>query len=233
MSAAVMRAKMFYLAKRNPSCAAADWPKLWRSHPKFVARFPAIGGNIDWLNYCACVPGVISDSETRDYDGVAILAGKSHDAISLKLSPSDHALLLGDERRVFDRPVEESTFRCEERFVHGGAPGEIAVVRFVARSADMRRDDFENWWFGAHADAVVRAADASGVVRRYVQNAMVQPPPPGFAFDGIAETWFDSLDDAVSGIDIGAPADDEWDNALSMTLLSYVIYQWPRAYSAA
>ena len=227
MGRTMMRAKLFYLAKRNPGCAAKDWPKLWRSHARFVGRFPSVGGSLDWLNYCARVLDRPVPGATTDYDGAAVIAGASHDAMTPRLSPEDHVLLLDDERRVFSTVVEDFMFRARETLVHGGDTGEFAVLRFIARAPGVTSEDFRRRWHGPHAARSIAAADA-GAVKRYVQNDLTETPPPGFAFDAISETWFDTLDDAVAGFAVGAPAEGEHDPARSVTLLSHPIYRWPR-----
>ena len=45
--------KMIYLARRNPSCKAEDWPRHWRSHAVYCSQFPAIGAPISSLHYCS------------------------------------------------------------------------------------------------------------------------------------------------------------------------------------
>jgi hypothetical protein len=234
-----MKAKIVYLAKRNPAVAAEDWPKHWRSHPRFVSQFPSLGGSIERLRYCARVLAPSVDGQpaslpeaTLDYDGSAILTGASHEAMRGDVSDEDLEKIWDDERRVFSALTPTFSFHCVEKLIHGDeAPTEVAVLRFVARKPGLSREDFLARWNGAHADHATAAADASGVVRRYVQNELIRDPPPAFAFDAISETWFDSVEDAVRAFDVCAPAQGAeafTDPSRSVTMLTYVVYKHPR-----
>jgi hypothetical protein len=239
-----MKAKIVYLAKRNPAVRAEDWPKVWRSHPKFVAQFPTIGASIERLRYCARVLAPTLDGApaappeaTTEYDGAAILTGPSHETLGGKLSDEDMDKIWDDERRVFSTLTPNFSFACDETLVHGReAPTEVAVLRFVARKPGMSRKDFLARWNGADAERAVVAADAAAEVRRHVRNELVRDPPGRFAFDAISETWFDSVDDAVRAFDACAPAsgpDAIADPSRSVTLLSYVVFTFPRVSDAA
>jgi hypothetical protein len=64
-----------------------------------------------------------------------------------------------------------------------------------------------------------------------VQNELIRDPPGSFAFDAISETWFDSVEDAVRSFDACAPATGAGsivDPSRSVTMLSYVVFQFPR-----
>jgi hypothetical protein len=234
-----MKAKIVYLAKRNPTVRAEDWPKHWRSHPKFVAQFPVIGASLERLRYCARVLTPTVDGEPVDvpganteYDGSAIMTGPSHETLGGKLPDEDLDKIWEDERRVFSTLTPNFSFTCNETFIHGAeAPTDFAVLRFVARKPELSHDAFLAAWNGAYAKRAIAEADASETVRRYVQNELIRDPPPAFAFDAISETWFDSIDDAVRGFDVCAPpqgADDITDPSRSVTLLSYVVFKFPR-----
>jgi hypothetical protein len=67
-----------------------------------------------------------------------------------------------------------------------------------------------------------------------VHNALIEPPPPGYPFDGITETWFASPQDAVrSFVDPAfAPLAEDLaafcDLDRSVTLLTSLVHRWPR-----
>jgi hypothetical protein len=131
--------------------------------------------------------------------------------------------------------VPKFSFRCEEALVHGGAPGKAAVIRFLVRNVRSAREAFLAHWGGRHADIARRAADASGIVTRYVHDTLIEEPPPGYPFDGITETWFANTEDAVRSLADGTlvPVAQDLsvfcDRERSVTLLTYVIHRWPRA----
>jgi uncharacterized protein (TIGR02118 family) len=118
--------------------------------------------------------------------------------------------------------------------VHGGAPGKAAVIRFLVRKSGTAREAFLAHWSGRHAEIATRAADASGILTRYVHDNLIEDPPPGYPFDGISEAWFASTDDAVRSFADGtlAPIAEDLtafcDPERSVTLLTSVIHRWPR-----
>ncbi len=237
-----MEFKLIYLARRNPSIRAEDWPRTWRSHAVFASQFPVLGACIDSLYYCSrmlepALGGAPFDppGASRGYDGVAVVSSASAESLGGDMSPEDRARIDQDELRVFDAPTPSFSFRCKEVLVHGGAPGPAAVIRFLARKAGASPEAFFEHWSGRHADIATRAADAAGSVTRYVHDDLIEPPPPGYPFDGITETWFASADDAVRSFVDGAfsPLAEDLpafcDLERSVTLLTSVTHRWPRA----
>jgi hypothetical protein len=234
--------KLIYLARRNPAIRPEDWPRAWRSHAVFASQFPVIGGRINGLFYCSRLASPTLDGAAfdppgaaRDYDGVAVVSSPSAADLGGELSAEDRVRIDQDELRVFDAHTPSFSFRCQETLVHGGAPGQAAVIRFLARKRGGSRDAFRERWSQGHAEIATRAANAAGTVTRYVHDDLVEPPPPGYPFDGITETWFASPDDAVRSFVGGALAPVAEDLAAfcdldrSVTLLTHVVHRWPRA----
>lgn len=242
MSYAAGRKKLIYLARRNPSAGAEDWPRLWRSHAAYAATILTLDARLSSLFYCARVlqptlDGVSFDppEAARDYDGVAIVSSDTDEVPEVEMTPEVRAKIDQDELRVFSTYVPRFSFRCEEVLGHGGAPGKAAVIRFLVRKAGSTSGAFLAHWGGRHAELAQRAADESGIVTRYVHDGLIEPPPPGYPFDGITETWFANAEDAVRSFTddaLAAVAQDLaafCDREQSVTLLTYVIHRWPRA----
>jgi uncharacterized protein (TIGR02118 family) len=83
----------------------------------------------------------------------------------------------------------------------------IKLVFTLHRSEDMSREEFQRYWREEHAPLVKRHAEALHI-RRYVQVhardtdldealAGARESEPRF-FDGVAELWWDSLEDLVA-----------------------------------
>ncbi|TAL00434.1 MAG: hypothetical protein EPO08_13695 [Rhodospirillaceae bacterium] len=236
-----MDVKLIYLAKRNPAIKAEDWPRTWRSHAVFASQFPIAGVSLTGLFYCSrmltpTLNGTPVDppGASLGYDGVAVVSSPSEAALRAELSPADRAKIDQDELRVFSTYTPRFSFYCKEVLVHGGAHGQAAVIRFLARKAEDSREDFFAHWGRQHADIGKRAVEA-GAVTRYVHNSLLDEPPPGYPFDGITETWFANADDAVRSLLDGALAPlardvpTFCDMERTVTMLTYVTHRWPRA----
>jgi hypothetical protein len=231
---------MIYLARRNPSIEAEDWPRMWRSHAAYAATILTLDARLSSLFYCARVlqvdgTPVDPPGAARNYDGVAIVSSDTDEVPQVEMTPEVRAKIDQDELRVFSTYVPRFSFHCEEVLGHGGAPGKAAVIRFLVRKADSAREAFLAHWGGRHAEIARRADDASGIVTRYVHDGLIKEPPPEYPFDGITETWFANIEDAVRSFadDTLAPVAQDLtafcDRERSVTLLTYVIHRWPRA----
>ncbi|MFV0524055.1 MAG: EthD domain-containing protein [Acidimicrobiales bacterium] len=85
----------------------------------------------------------------------------------------------------------------------------IKLTFCLRRRHDLTRDQFQRYWSETHAPLVAERAAALGA-RRYVQVHTIDAdglhrslqrrnggsPEP---FDGLAELWFDSVDDFMAG----------------------------------
>ena len=67
----------------------------------------------------------------------------------------------------------------------------IKYVAILKRPPTMTADELRSWWLGPHANL------AKGIpgMKKYVVSLAVSPPPEGQEYDGMAELWFDSIDD--------------------------------------
>lgn len=222
--------KYIYLARRGPTISAEDWPRAWRAHAKFASQFPVIGNHLEGVVYCA---RLYAPGTTQDCDGVAI-ASSAEPFLSIEMRPQDRARLDADELRTFGAYVPTFAFNCRETLILDRAPGDAAVIRFLARKADISRDTFLARWHGTCADTAKRVIETVGAVTRHAYNTLTEAPPPGYPFDGIVETWFRDSDAASASLtdDALAPLMREFaalcDMTTSVTLLAHVIYRWPR-----
>jgi hypothetical protein len=232
--------KMIYLAKRNPSCAPEDWPKLWRSHPREMSQYPVIGSYIEKLSYCARVLDPRLDGEpfdppgvSRDYDGVAVVSSPSPDMHEINFPPEVYEKVLADERRVFSTTVENFAMKNREVLTLGDVRGPAAVIRFLARRPGLSHPAFVDRWTALDAGPA-EAALAAGRITRHVRNAIVAEPPPGYDYDATSETWFASEADAVRAFADPALAPlvtglpDICDPARCVTMLTHVVFRLPR-----
>lgn len=232
--------KLIYLAKRNPSIKAEDWPRTWRSHAVFASQFPAVGPGFSRVLYCSRIreetdAGVPSGppGASLEYDGAALVSSRTADGLRSEMTDEVRAKIDQDELRVFSTYVRAFAFRCKEVLVHGEQPGRAAVLRFLARKPGSSGKAFHAHWSERHAGLAKRAFE-SGVLQRYVHNRLIEEPPPGYPFDGIVELWFDNADEAKQSFSEGALAPlaqdlpGFCDMERSVTLLTTVTHQWPK-----
>jgi uncharacterized protein (TIGR02118 family) len=230
-----MDPKLIYLAKRNPTIKAEDWPRTWRSHAVFASQFGSVGAKYNRVLYCSRVLGAEATGLSTAYDGVAVISYASREGVHAVMPPDIRAQIDRDELRVFSTNVPAFWFQADEALVHGGGPTGAAIIRFLARKEGSWPAAFLDRWTKEHGPLAIGIGDRSGLVRRYVHNRLTEPAPPGYPFDGISEQWFDDADAAQRAI-----ADRQFDPILrdlaefcdlekSVTVLTYVTHRWPRA----
>ena len=231
-----MTYKLVYLARRAAAVSRADWPRTWKSHAVFASRFPSLEASIDWMRYCNRIEEVALPGLSQDHDGVAVAAGGSLEGLTgTGFSEADRALIDADELRVFDRPTPEFTFYCREAVIRDGPIGEAAVFSFLARKPGLTHAEFEERWSGDNAGIAREAVAGVAGLTRYVHNHPVHDPLPAFPFDGIAEAWFASADDAVRAFEGSTLASlrldlsEFCDFTRGVILLTSVCHRWPKA----
>ena len=77
----------------------------------------------------------------------------------------------------------------------------VKLVGCLRRKPGMSAEEFHRYWKDVHGPLVKSVPEFFCYVRKYVQGHSVPdqvpgfPPPPFKPFDGIAELWFDSIED--------------------------------------
>jgi uncharacterized protein (TIGR02118 family) len=75
----------------------------------------------------------------------------------------------------------------------------IKLIICATRRADISHGEFDSYWRDRHGQLVKSVAEFARHVRKYVQCHLVESVTPfgvAGAYDGIAELWFDSADEA-------------------------------------
>lgn len=73
----------------------------------------------------------------------------------------------------------------------------IKTVTLLTRRADLTREQFHQHWKNVHAPLVL----AMPKVRRYVQCRPLEVPGRQAPCDGVAEVWYDSVEDFLATAD--------------------------------
>lgn len=85
----------------------------------------------------------------------------------------------------------------------------IKITYCLRRKSGMSLEEFQRYWFGTHAPLVKQHADALRI-KRYVQTHASDTPLNGVLresrggpepYDGVAELWFDSVEDMMNAMD--------------------------------
>lgn len=204
-----MQWKMIYLARRNPALASEDFPQAWREHSALGSQCHNVRDKVKGVVQCSRLLAAALPGTTRDYDGVNLLHLRDLAAASdIWNDPETLAIMRPDEPRVFSTYVRNFTLTCSEHVVRDVPRNDCALFGFLRRRADVSADAFGKSWL----DGTTRWADSPALqtASRVVHNHVVQPPPPGYDYAGIAEWWFAStqaLQEAfgTSGIVAGLP----------------------------
>lgn len=190
---------MIYLARRNPSLAAGDFVQAWREHSALGRQCCNVQDKVLGVTQCARLRECSEDGglpgASTDYDGVNLL--KLRDltvATDLWNDPETLAIMRPDEPRVFSTYVRNFTLVCREHMLRDGPPTGVVLFGFVRRSTHVSQTQFHAAWVG-NSDAWLAAPALASAVR-VVHHTVVQTPPVGYEYDGIAEWWFDSADAA-------------------------------------
>lgn len=192
--------KTIYLVRRNPATSYDEFVANWRQHAVLSGSFPEVGRRFDSVIQCKRVLGDLDEDLglTQEFDGANLLGLISlFDAVDVYNQEGIPALR-ADERRVFSDYVSESSLTAVERVLVDGERGQVVVLELVRRKPGTDLRSFLLSWSGDYARAVMSSDLFSKHVQRYVHNLIVLPTPPGWGYDGVAESWFQDVASASS-----------------------------------
>ena len=202
--------KMIYLARRNPMLAPAAFPQAWREHSALGRQCRNVQDKVLGVAQCSRLLDLELAGVSIDYDGVGLLRLRDGDAVNEIWSDTETlAIMRPDEPRVFSTYVREFTLVCREYPLREAPHSDCVLYGFLRRRAGLSKGEFDAAWLDGSARWL--DGDVLQQAGRVVHNAVVQTPPPGYVFDGIAEWWFDSpvalrAAFAAAGVPAGLPA---------------------------
>jgi EthD domain len=232
-----MSAKLIYLARRNPTLTAEEFPRRWRRHARLAASMPGILTEYRGGAYCHVQPGGdVLPGASAEYDGVATFGLNGvHSIPAVARGLVDNDVTACDERLVFSGLVRDFSIFCHEttfRDIAADAErsrGSFVVIRFVRAAAGVGPTPFTQRWLEL-GERTVNQPVLDRVLRRCFSNVVIAPGPPGYNFDAVSELWFDSLDDVAAArpeLDaLDAESSDFVDLPRSLTLLTTTIMDW-------
>ncbi|TPG29558.1 hypothetical protein [Mycolicibacterium hodleri] len=198
-------AKAIYLADRNPRLTHGQFADRWLEHNRVTTGLcgRVMRRETAAVRYCLVNhAGDILEGASAEHDGVALFGLRGPYAVPAFAAVVGHTdATYADELRTFSRPVKDFTVYTSSDVVAAGPETGVVVLHFVRRRTDVLPSDFVAAWVGGHRDLLAGGGAGGGRLRRCVQNLLVAPAPQGFAFDGIAEYWFDTIDEVKSAAD--------------------------------
>lgn len=188
--------KSIYLAQRNPSTSFEEFMENWAAHAVLSGSFPDVLRCFDGVVQVKRIVGLDHPALSTEYDGANILTLTSlQDAIDVH-DQEGISTLRTDEKRVFADYVIDTSLTVHADVVRDEPVGQVVLLDFARRRAGQDRVDFVKAW-GRFARRLM-ADEAFPAGGRVCHNHVVMPPPPGYEYDAVAETWFDSVDSAVA-----------------------------------
>jgi uncharacterized protein (TIGR02118 family) len=197
--------KISELLVRKPGMSRAEFHDYWRRvHGPLVMSISDIRRHVvkyvqahtlpDWFSFLA--------GDGPLYDGVAeVWCEGIDDAQRMFEEPKFAELVTPDERQFLDmdRTVillmsQHLVYQRPGASIHGG----VKLFELPVRRGGMSRDECQRYWQEIHAPLVLGAADMIKPLRRYVQSHSLADGTAGLPpmrYDGMAELWFDSVED--------------------------------------
>lgn len=205
-----MNWKMVYLARRNPALAPEDFAPAWREHSALGRQCRNVQDRVRGVAQCSRVLDARLPGASDAHDGVALLALRDREsAHAIWTDPETLAVMRPDEPRVFADYVRDVALVCRERVLRDAATGGCALIGFLPRRAGLSKAAFDDAWDNPSSRWLDAPALQAAV--RVVHGTVAEPPPPAVAFDGVAEWWFPTPEDALAafgadGVPAGLPA---------------------------
>ncbi|CAN5274647.1 hypothetical protein BH09ACT10_BH09ACT10_30660 [soil metagenome] len=194
-----MTVKTIYLAKRNPGTTYEEFQKNWADHAVLSGSFPDVGARFNAVVQVKRIVGLEDEPGLfQEYDGANLLTLTSlADSIEVYDQEGIPTLRI-DEKRVFDDYVSESSMTGVESVLNDVPLGKVVLLELVRRKPGTNMAQFVKAWSGVYARSVMATDAFTSKAGRYLHTHIILPTPPGYAYDGISETWFDSVDDALA-----------------------------------
>lgn len=178
------------LFKRKAGMSVEDFQAYWlNEHPKEVTKLPGI------RRYVQSHPltGGYRKGELV-YDGLAEVWADDVAAFRAMSTSPQYKALIADEERFIDRSSMVFLLTEEHVIKEGPVPADgLKNIEMVHHRKDMAIPDFQAYWRGTHGPIAAEIP----MIRRYVQSHVRlsgyrREPKP--VCDGLAITWFDSIE---------------------------------------
>jgi len=182
--------KIVIFFKRTPGMAVEAFQQHWRgAHARLIEKLPGLRRYVQ--------NRTLAEAYRKGepaFDGVAESSFDDTQAMKALVGTAAYLAVTADEPNFIDAATFGSIITEEHLVKDGHAAGDaVKSINFVSRKAAMAVEDFFRYWVDVHGP-LCRAAPS---LRRYAQNhtrlsAYASGRNP--AYDGVAMSWFDSMD---------------------------------------
>ena len=183
------------LIHRKSGMSVEEFQTYWRTiHADIVVRLPNV------RRYVQSHP-LIQEYKKRNliYDGLAEIWVDDTDVLRTMAATGAYKDVAADEANFIDQKRTELILTEEHVIKDGLTPeGGVKKIGLLVRKPGMDVEPFQRYWRGVHG----KLASKIPSIRRYVQShtklsGYRREPQPNW--DGIAATWFDSVDEMRAG----------------------------------
>ena len=233
-----VQAKYIYLARRHPLLDLGGFTERWRRHGALGMSMPRWANvrryvQCDILAEAAPIPGICNG-----YDGVGMIW--YHSLTARTSHTTDHAsqaAMEADEAETFDEPVVNFGVLCAEEVARDLPGSGLKLIRFIIRPKPVSVSEFDAAW-DQHTKAVLKFAEATGGLGRYVYNRTLPAERPegwGLGVHGVEELWFNDMDalkrwhSAIHAALDSAASEAPWAGTISVVTKEAVLYDKPSA----
>jgi uncharacterized protein (TIGR02118 family) len=230
---------------RKPDMSRGEFHDYWkRVHGPLVMSIPEIRRHVikyvqshtqpDWFSFLA--------GDGPAFDGVAeVWCENIHDAQLMFEEPKFAELVVPDEKQFLDVSGTVILLMSQHLiYQRPGAPihGGVKLFELPARRREMTRSECHRHWRDIHAPLVLGSADMIKPLRRYVQSHSLEDGAAGLPpmrYDGMAELWFDTIDDLkacfgrqyLEAVHPDEPRFVDPSRSSALVATEYVIYERP------
>ena len=147
----------------------------------------------------------LGSPESRDYDPTREVAARAREDVDNFLAIDERPRFIGEETVQRDDLASDSVERSttDTRTGYGDTDGLYKHSAFLVRQDGMSHEAFVDYWQTNHTPI---ARDIEGVVK---YTTVLPTDPDNAEFDGVAELYFESLDDLYAAL--GSPGSRDYD----------------------
>ncbi len=197
--------KIVELLVRKPGMTRAEFSEHWLNvHGPLAMSIPEIRRHNAKYVQSHAIGGLAGNEPL--FDGAAeIWLDSLETAIALLSEPKFEEVVFPDEEKFLDRDKTEILVLTEHLvYQRPGAPihGGVKVFEVPVRRDGMTRTESQRYWADVHGPMVLDTPSMVANMRRYVQAHAVDDDAIAVVgpmrYDGLAELWFDTVDDVVA-----------------------------------